>query len=145
MNIRVLVYFNIGFLLLTLVYGLEARSDLHFGILLRILIPQMLFLVSGFWYMNIKNVLKVAGDSTAIKTRLKPVTVVVTLFFSFLPFFAYQYCYDLPASVPSFYHMLYLHIAVSNGLALSVAVLTGIILYPLAINLSARGYMKIMK
>jgi hypothetical protein len=140
-----LAYFNIGFLLLTLAYGTEARSEHYFGILLRILVPQILFVMSGFWYVNIRNVLKVAGDSTAINTRLKPVTVVITVFFSMLVFFAYQYVYTLPSTASSFYHMLYLHIAVSNGLALSVAVLTAIILYPFAINLSARGYMKIMK
>lgn len=145
MNLKVLAYFNIGFLLLTLAYGTEARPENYVGILLRILIPQILFVKSGLWYMNIKNVLKVAGDSTAINTRLKPVTVAVTVFFSMLVFFAYQYVYSLPPTASSFYHMLYLHIAVSNGVALSVAVLTGIILYPLAINLSARGYMKIMK
>lgn len=145
MNLKILVYFNIGFLLLTAAYGTEAQPENHFGILLRIFIPQILFVKAVCWYIHIKNVLRVAGDSTTINTRLKPVTVVVTVFFSMLVFFAYQYVYTLPPTASSFYHMLYLHIAVSNGLALSVAILTFVVLYPVAINLSARGHIKIMK
>ena len=137
MKLRLIVYANYFFALIAVVLAF-LFSGLSLSPFLPIFFPQFAVLVALIKYAHVRNVLKVAGDSTAINSTLKLPHAVLLISVAVV----------LLGFAISFFHldMMYkIMVLVSGDLAILTLVSIFVVLYPVLVKFDSGIYKKVTK
>ncbi|HDX8940557.1 TPA: hypothetical protein RQN91_005523 [Klebsiella michiganensis] len=137
MKLRLIVCVNYFFALISVVL-VFFFSGLSLSPFLPIIFPQFAVLVALLKYVHVKNVLKAAGDSTAINSTLKlpHAVILISVAVALLGFAIIFFHLDMEYKVI---------ILVSGDLAILTLVSIFVMLYPVLVKLDSGIYRKVTK
>ncbi|MFB8746619.1 hypothetical protein ACC616_23920 [Klebsiella pneumoniae] len=145
MKYKEIVYVNAFFVIFAALYSSFAKSDGRIFLLSVLLIPQLIILAPIFWRSSLSKISTLAGDNDNKIELIKPVTFLVTFFFSLLVCVTVYYHYLEGYGLSLFHRGLFVVMMISNAMAITLLVISIVSSYSIFVRMVSKGYRRILR